>query len=92
MSTIKFGARLEDGSYNIPKDYKPKTRKDAQKAGDILYYEKDCENKHKSPRYTRDNVCKECYRLKRKAAILKRMKKLADKEKVEVKKAAFTTA
>lgn len=42
-----------------------KDLKGAKKDGDILYYEKPCEKGHKAPRYVRDGVCKECYRLKR---------------------------
>ena len=62
---MKFGHMVSKGVYHIPENFKPKTRAQAQKDGDILYFEKECEHGHKAPRYTRDNVCKECYRLKR---------------------------
>ena len=88
----KFGAYDKTtGEYNIPEDYEPKTREQAQEDGDTLYFEVECEKGHRAPRYTRDNVCKECYRLKRKAQIEKRMKKLQEQEdkkngKAEMKK------
>ena len=84
---MRFGHYIkEEGKYFISEDYKPKTREQAQKDKDTLYFEKNCENNHHAPRYTRDNVCKECYRLKRKAQLEKRMKKLKEAEDKKSKK------
>ena len=57
--------KLPVGVYDLPE---VKTRVQALTDGDTLYWSgKVCENGHHAPRYSRDNVCKECYRIKRQA-------------------------
>ena len=57
--------KLPQGVYALPE---VKTRAKALEDGDTLYWSgKVCENGHHAPRYSRDNVCKECYRIKRQA-------------------------
>lgn len=59
----KFGTRMRDGSYYMPF---VSERNAAKERGETLYWNgemcKVCGVK--APRYIRDNVCKECYRLR----------------------------
>ena len=68
---------LEIRTYDLPA---PKSSAQAMKDGDVLYWSgTPCINGHKSPRYTRDDVCKECYRLKKYAQKMKKEAELVAK-------------
>jgi len=79
--------RLPKGEYTLPGI---KTREQATKDGDVLYWSGTaCDKGHNAPRYVRDNVCKECYRLKREELKEKQLKMIAERDaKLTAKKAA----